>query len=114
MARRPSNKKAKSSVSSGKDVDYTMPGLLALVAIVLFTGIFFAQPTDYGRVETSASSNNVGGQPTYALVSPEVSCDESSLCDGTRLIRQRSDCSRYEAFCQNGCAVSLEGATCIS
>jgi hypothetical protein len=99
--------------AKGKDVDYTIPGLLALVGIVVFTALFFAQD---GKLAYLASTDeNVAGQAfadnTYDADAP-ADCAVQSWCDGSKLVRQREDCNQYVAFCQYGCAVYDGEAVC--
>jgi hypothetical protein len=90
-----------------KDVDYTVPGLLALVAIVLFTALFFAQE---GHIPALASTGQAY-QATETADTP-MNCEPQSWCDGTRLVRQHDDCAQYVAYCQYGCAETDGGAVC--
>jgi hypothetical protein len=93
----------------GKDVNYTVPGLIALVAIVLVTAMYFSQP----NIAERASTGNLAGSAYASPVAESVKeCDASSYCDGTKLVRQHTDCTEYVAFCQYGCSVTPSGATC--
>lgn len=83
---------------ASKDVDFTVPGLLAIVAIVLFTAIFFR-----GGSTTIAATGGAYETGITADVHAPDSCEASSYCDGTRLIRQHDDCNQYVAHCQYGC-----------
>jgi hypothetical protein len=109
MARRAKNGTVKAATaSSGKDVDYTIPALLAIVATVLITALFFAQPN------IAVRAHNIGGASiaTATDAPSDAACEVSSLCDGTRLIRQQADCSHIEAFCTNGCTYVSGDAVC--
>ena len=70
-----------------KDVDYTTAGLLAIVAAVLITALFFAQPNVAERASLAPDST-LGGKAYGADLTPEVKCEPSSVCDGSRLLRQ--------------------------
>jgi hypothetical protein len=105
---------ASKQVSKEKDVDYTVPALIALVAIVVFTALFFAQD---GKIAALSSTNkNVVGQAFgVPNVDPDAptDCMIQSWCDGSRLVRQREDCTQYIAFCQYGCDTLDGQAVCL-
>lgn len=107
MARRATKGTPRAPAAAEKDVDYTIPALLAIVATVLLTALFFSN--------TAVAARNIGGQPIAvppSVTSDSGSCEVSSLCDGTRLIRQRADCTQIEAFCTNGCSYIQGDAVC--
>ncbi len=100
-----------------KDKDYTLWALLAIVAAVLITALFFAQPNV--AVGASNIGKSVGGN-AYATTMPgpvdslaPTQCDVSAVCDGSKLIRQRADCTSFEAFCANGCDYRGGSAVCL-
>ena len=101
--------KAPKETHKEKDVDYTIPGLLAIVAVVLFTGLFFR-----GIPSSDINSGNLAGgaiETTVDVDAPDE-CEATSYCDGTRLIRRHSDCNEYIAYCQFGCEQLATGAQC--
>jgi len=102
-------------VTREKDKDYTVPALIAIVAAVLITALFFAQPNVAQR---ASAIGTVGGNayvsaPAAADKLAPTSCEPSSICDGTKLIRQQRDCTRFEAFCTNGCDFRAGNAACL-
>ena len=102
---------AKQKTVVAKDVDYTVPGLIAIVVVVLLTALFFVQPN-------VAEGANLSGQAYDSVdatdaLAPDV-CEVSSYCDGSRLIRRSADCQLYEAFCTRGCSDSSGYAVCLT
>lgn len=98
---------AKAPAKKEKDVDYTVAGLLAIVAIVLFTAMFFK-----GGVPQAASTGQAwSGDAVETVGDPDApdECEAMSYCDGTRLVRRHTDCNEYVGFCQFGCEELPEG-----
>ena len=97
-----------------KDTNYTVPALLALFGIVLVTGVYFAQSPGTG----SAASTNLAGNaygasiPSATDSQAPTTCEVQSRCDGTQLVRQNADCTKYVSFCQHGCDLTPSGAVC--
>jgi hypothetical protein len=108
MAKAPVKQKA----VVAKDVDYTIPGLIAIVATVLLTALFFAQPNVAEGANLSGQAYGAAESSARAL-SPDT-CEVSSYCDGSRLVRQGADCQLYEAFCTRGCSDVSGHAVCLS
>lgn len=98
-------------VEKTKDVNYTIPGLVALFGIVLFTALYFAQ-----GVAVRSSSSNIAGNAfdiiDTAAPAPS-SCEIQSRCEGSKLVRQQGDCRQFTAFCQSGCEERPDGAVCL-
>lgn len=101
-------------ITNLKDVNYTVPGILALVAIVLVTAMYFT-PGISMRASGNADVRNYAGY-AYAgidITAPDV-CEVQSHCEGTKLIRQTSDCRQLSAWCSHGCVQQDDGAICVS
>jgi hypothetical protein len=98
--------------SGARDVDYTVTGIIVIVAIVVITAVFLARPSTVDALPGST----LGGKAFDAggtAVEPSA-CEQSSFCDGTRLVRQGADCRQYEAFCTYGCSYRDGHAVCNS
>ena len=104
-----------SAAPAAADVDYTAWGLIAIVATVLITALFFAQPNVAQSAQLTPSTLGgkavATGTPSDSLA-PTV-CDVRSACDGTKLIRTQADCSQFEAYCTNGCDYRAGNAVCL-
>lgn len=95
------------------DADYTITGLVVIVAVVIVTAMFFAQPNvavGAGNIAGQAYAPNTAGIDALA----PGSCEAASYCDGSRLIRQSNGCKQYEAFCTRGCSYAQGQAQCNS
>jgi hypothetical protein len=118
MAKRARTQRPKAAaVHAEKDVDYTIPALVAIVLTVLVTALFFAQPNVAERAG-NIGDQTLGGQsvalPQGATAqSGSAQCDVMSICDGSRLIRQQGDCTEFVAYCTYGCEYRGGAATCI-
>jgi hypothetical protein len=112
MAKRTSGRH--SAKAADKGVDYTVTGLVVLIAVVVLTALFFSQRTSC--MNGVSVDGNIGGQAisTGSDAAPAKVCDVSSFCDGSRLVRQGADCAQYEAFCTYGCGYSSGHAYCLS
>lgn len=99
--------------SRSKDVNYTIHGLLALVAIVLLTALFFTPhiATSASQANLAGSAYGTAGVQTTTSQAPS-SCTVESRCEGTKLIHQAADCTQYTAFCKNGCIDRADGSVC--
>lgn len=96
---------AKRADKIDKDVDYTVPALVAIVAAVLITALFFASPH---------SESTVAGAAGYAPATNVPVCEPSSYCVTRNDIeRQAPDCSIYKVHCQDGCIEGAQGAFCL-
>lgn len=102
---------AKQKTVTSKDVDYTVPSLITIVAVVLLTALFFAQPNV--AVGANLSGQAYVSEETVDTLAPDT-CEVSSYCDGSRLIRRSADCQLYEAFCTRGCSDSSGYAVCLT
>ncbi len=103
MSARASRAKSPSVVHTPveRDVNYTIPALIAIVAVVLLTALFFAKPT--GTTNTmNAAGQAAGIEETLPAV--QDTCEATSHCEGSKLVRQASDCNTYVAYCQYGCS----------
>lgn len=91
------------------DVNYTVPALIAMVAVVLLTALFFSQPSS-----SDGALANTAGQAAGMDVDSQSTdtCEAVSYCEGSKLIRRASDCNQYVAYCQYGCAMRDGHATC--
>jgi hypothetical protein len=91
------------------ETNYTIPGLVAIVAIVLLTAIFFAQP----RAISSTQAGNAAGLAGDSSSVSSANCDPTSYCENhNKLIRQHTDCQTYVTYCQEGCMETTDGALC--
>lgn len=107
--RRPTKAPAVSVKQAGTEVrNYTVPGLIAIVFIVLITALFFTP-------HLAEQASNIGGQAisTGSPSTPAQTCEVSSLCDGSKLIHQNVDCSQFVAYCTHGCTTTVNGAQCL-
>lgn len=95
--------------SSKKDVDYTVAGLVSIVGVVILTALFFAQP----NVAEGANLSGEAYSSDVDTLAPNT-CEVSSYCDGSRLVRQGADCQLYEAYCTRGCSDADGHAVCLS
>ena len=120
MARKGASKRgtAGAPISSGavQEHNYTIPGLIAIVLVVLITGLFFAQPNIADRAsmidlpQKTTAGLAYGAAPSQT---PTQACEVSSLCDGSRLVRQSKDCNHFIAYCSHGCDPQPSGARCL-
>lgn len=78
--------------------DYTIPGIIGIVAVVLVAAVFLQ--TGFTQ---EAPQNVVGEATTLAGTSPGETCEPTRYCSGTKLVIVREDCSVAEAYCRSGC-----------
>jgi hypothetical protein len=106
-----------SASAKNEDVDYTVPSLIALVGVVLLTALFFAQPNVAENANFSGKAYADAGtseEESAEAQAPSV-CEASAYCEGSRLVRQGSDCREYIAYCTYGCVYDAKGfAVCAS
>ena len=78
--------------------NHTVPGLIAIVAVVLVVAVFLQANT------ASAPATNLAGQAaTLGGEAAAYTCEPARYCSGTKLVIVREDCSRAEANCRYGC-----------
>lgn len=80
--------------------DYTIPGLIAIVVIVLISALFLQAPSATGEVQASGST--LAGEVTGEMSSAST-CEPARYCSGTKLVIVREDCSLAQAHCRSGC-----------
>ena len=85
--------------------DHTVPGVIAIVAIVLVVAVFLqagaqSQPAADYESQTGA---NLAGQAYSGVAADADRCEPTRFCDGTKLVIVREDCSLAQAYCRSGC-----------
>jgi len=100
--------------AKGKEANYTIPGLLALVGIVLVTAMYFAR-LDVSSAGGATSTGNLYGAAIGTgqvdNQAPSV-CEPARKCDGSKLVIQTANCKQYTSYCTHGCDETAEGAIC--
>lgn len=89
--------------------DYTIPGIIGIVAIVLIFAVVNTDVAQQPQLQEPGVQQTLVGS-AYETGQASSACEPRRYCDGSRLVLVQQDCSQNTAYCKYGCA----DARCLS